>query len=160
MSLTDIIFTPELTDIVLDEYWNNSIIGLTLVSGDGSWITVNPTLCHLLEYTLVELREMSFQDVTHPDDLESDIAMSRRIIDGLDTGYVMKKRYITKTGQLIWVLLKVTPIMDEEGKFKMFLTQVYQIDINIINPMNKFMKDELDKKGILCRFVNFLKFWD
>ncbi len=48
-------------------------IGMALVSLDGRFMRVNPSLCRLLEYTEDELKEHTFQDITHPDDLESDL---------------------------------------------------------------------------------------
>ncbi len=54
-------------------------IGVALVSPDGRWLRVNRALCDLVGYTEAELLARTFQDITHPEDLESDLDNVRRI---------------------------------------------------------------------------------
>lgn len=105
--------------------WSKAVIGLAFVSHDGSWIRVNPALCEMLEYTEDELtRGMRFQDVTHPADLAADEAMARRVAEGALDSYTMSKRYITKQGRVIWVVLKVHSVVGEGGQPALFLSQL------------------------------------
>ncbi len=48
-------------------------IGMALVSLDGKFTRVNSSLCKLLGYTAEELKGMTFQEITHPDDLNTDL---------------------------------------------------------------------------------------
>src|SRR6218665_1236729 len=45
-----------------------SAIGMAIVGLDGKFITVNESLCHISGYTEEELKKLSFQEITHPDD--------------------------------------------------------------------------------------------
>ena len=82
----------------------------------------------MLEYTKSELEATDFQSVTHPQDVNDDVAMTKKCMAGDIPGYTMSKRYITKTGRLIWVRLKVIPLY-KEGQFVCFLSQIRPIDL-------------------------------
>jgi PAS domain S-box-containing protein len=103
--------------------WEHCLLGLAEVGLNGEWLKVNPCLCNILEYTQSELERKTFQDVTHPDDVNDDVDMVRRVATGNLEEYVMSKRYITKTGKVIWIKLKVNPIT-KDGKVVRFLSQI------------------------------------
>jgi PAS domain S-box-containing protein len=56
--------------------------------------------CKLLEYSEQELQNRTFQSVTHPDDLRRSINLEK--LEGTIREYAMEKRYITKSGKIIW----------------------------------------------------------
>ena len=109
---------------VLEHLWESSLVGLTLVTEEGKWLHPSPALCELLEYTAVELEQKTYMDVTHPEDVNDDMASARAVADGSLSNYVMAKRYITKTGRVIWIKLHVSGFFDEHGQFLMYLSQV------------------------------------
>ena len=101
-------------------------IGMALVSTQGKWLRVNKSLCHLLGYSEEELLKLSFQDITHPDDLSTDLQFVEQMLrQEIDT-YQMEKRYFTKEERLIWVLLSVSLVW-EKGKPKHFISQIQEI---------------------------------
>lgn len=104
--------------------WEKCTIGLAEVDLEGKWLAVNPMLCSLLEYTESELQSRTFQQITHPEDIDDDVYMTNRVKDGVLDFFTMSKRYITKTGQVIWIKLRVDPVKDEEGNVVFFLSQV------------------------------------
>ena len=58
-------------------------IGMALTSmPDGRWLQVNRVLCELTGYSADELLELAFPDITHPDDLELDLALQTRLLAG------------------------------------------------------------------------------
>ena len=59
-----------------------SAIGMALVSLDGRWLKVNFKLCSMLGYGEAELLAKTFQDITHPDDLEVDLSFVRQLLAG------------------------------------------------------------------------------
>ena len=101
--------------------------GVALVALDGSWLQFNGALCDMLGYTADELHEKSFQDITHPDDLEADLDRLHECISGQRTTYQMEKRYIRKDGELIWVYLAVAIIRADDGAPLYFISQIQDI---------------------------------
>ena len=59
-------------------------------------------------YSEDELLKLTFQDITHPDDLNTDLSLLQQLIDGEIDRYQLEKRYITKAGSIVWIHLIVT----------------------------------------------------
>ena len=101
--------------------------GMALVSPEGHWLMVNPALCKMLDYTEAELLAVTFQTITHPDDLGADLNHVRRMLDGEIYSYRMEKRYIRKGGEQLWVLLSVSMVRDDSGKPLHFVSEILDL---------------------------------
>ena len=104
--------------------WESSVVGLAIVDADGRWVDANPAMCRFLEYSLPELQSRNFQNLTHPEDVEVDERLANSVIAGRVAGYDLVKRYITKSGRVVWANLRVSAIVDGRGSFVAFLSQV------------------------------------
>lgn len=104
-----------------------SSIGMAIVSTTGQWLMVNSSLCSMLGYSEEELSKITFQKITHPDDLEQDMMLVQQLLDGKMLTYQMEKRYIHRDGSLIWGLLSVSLIRNEEGEPLYFISQIQNI---------------------------------
>lgn len=102
-------------------------IGMALVAPDGRWLRVNRALCDLVGYSEEELLTKTFQDITHPEDLESDLEYVRRMLAGEIMIYHMEKRYFHKQGHIVWVSLSVSLVHDENGKPLHFISQIQDV---------------------------------
>jgi diguanylate cyclase (GGDEF)-like protein/PAS domain S-box-containing protein len=101
--------------------------GVAIVGLDGSFLHVNQKLATITGYTVAELNGLTFQEITHPDDLDADLSQVDGLLSGeLDT-YEMEKRYFTKEGHLIWVLLAVAIVREDDGTPRHFISQVQDI---------------------------------
>ncbi len=69
------------------------------------WRQVNRAVTELTGYSEEQLLAMTFQDITHPEDLDLDLDHLNRLVAGEITSYQMEKRYFTATGRIMWVLL-------------------------------------------------------
>jgi two-component system cell cycle sensor histidine kinase/response regulator CckA len=108
--------------------FENAPIGMALVALDGSWLQVNRSLCELIGYTHDELLAgATFQDITHPDDLEVDLEYVRQMIAGEIETYQMEKRYLHKLGHIVWVLLSVSLVGSSDGSPLYFISQIQDI---------------------------------
>jgi diguanylate cyclase (GGDEF)-like protein/PAS domain S-box-containing protein len=107
--------------------FEDAAIGMALVGTDGRFLRTNRSLCEILGYRGEELLEKSFQDITHPDDLDADLDQVRRMLVGEIGTYQMEKRYFHKEGQVVWVLLSVSMVHDEEGDPLYFVSQIQDI---------------------------------
>ncbi len=102
-------------------------IGITLVSPDGRCLQVNRSLCEILGYPEAELLKLSFQDITHPDDLDADLEFVRRVLAGEIRTYQMDKRYFHKAGHVVWARLSVSLVRDGQGDPLYFVSQVEDV---------------------------------
>ena len=101
--------------------------GVAIVALDGRWIRVNPALCEMLGYAERELLATDYQSVTHPDDLESDTVNIRRLVSGGVRYYHQVKRYFHKHGHVVWALLSVSLVRDEQERPLYFVSQIVDI---------------------------------
>ena len=95
---------------------------MALVSPEGKWLQVNRALCKLLGYPPERLYRLTFQEITHPDDLNADLSQLHDLLDGHISSYTMEKRYIRSDGQTVWALLAVSLVRDAEGQPLYFIS--------------------------------------
>jgi PAS domain S-box-containing protein len=107
--------------------FEHAAIGKALVAPDGRWLKVNRALCELVGYSSEEILEKTFQDITHPEDLETDLGYVQQLLAGAISTYQMEKRYLHKAGHIVWVLLSVSLVCDEHGKPLYFISQIQDI---------------------------------
>jgi PAS domain S-box-containing protein len=109
------------------EAFTHAAIGMTLTSLDGRYLRVNNALCRMMGYTEAELLATSFQAITHPDDLETDLEYVRRLVAREITHYHMEKRYVRRDGSLLPVLLSVALVRESDGEPSHFVSQVQDL---------------------------------
>ena len=102
-------------------------VGIALVAPDGGWLRVNDALCQIVGYSQDEFVKLTFQDITHPDDLDSDLYLLRQLIDDEIDRYQLEKRYITKSGNTIWIQLIVTKQMSPQGELEYLVSIIKDI---------------------------------
>ncbi len=107
--------------------FQHAAIGMALVAPGGRWLKVNRSLCRLVGYDEAELLALTFQDITHPDDLDADLLQSQRLLVGEIDTYQMEKRYLRKDGQIVWILMSVSLVNDAAGAPLYFVSQIQDI---------------------------------
>jgi PAS domain S-box-containing protein len=107
--------------------FENAAVGIAHVAAGGSWLLVNRRLCEITGYSREELLAKTFQDITHPDDLEVDLAQMRRMLDGAINDYSLAKRYIRKDGSICWVRPTVGAVRKSDGSIDYFISVVEDI---------------------------------
>ncbi len=107
--------------------YEHAAIGMALISLEGRWLQVNRSLCEMLGYTERELLSMTSREITHQDDLGTDIEYSRRLISGEIRSYQMEKRYFHKLGYVVWVRLNASLVRDAENKSLYGIAQIEDV---------------------------------
>ncbi|WP_442509373.1 PAS domain S-box protein [Novipirellula sp. SH528] len=102
-------------------------MGIAHVSPIGQWLCVNKGLCDILGYSSEELLQFTFQDLTHPDDLNADLDKVQFLLDGRIDSYSVEKRYLRKDGSQVWGKLTVSLVRDVTGNPKHFIAVVEDI---------------------------------
>jgi PAS domain S-box-containing protein len=107
--------------------FENAPIGKALVAPDGRFLKVNGALSEIVGYSEGELLARDFQSISHPDDLDADLAQVRQVLDGALRSYQMEKRYFHKAGHVVWVMLTVSLVRDGQGRPLYFISQIQDI---------------------------------
>lgn len=107
--------------------FTNAPIGMAVVGLDGRFQRANAELCRITGYSEKELTALTFQDITHPDDLDTDLAEASRLLAGEIASYQMDKRYYSKDGRVVWVRLSVFMIHDSAGEPRSFVSHIEDI---------------------------------
>lgn len=107
--------------------FQDAAIGMALVGTDGHWLQVNRALCGIVGYTEQELLATNFQAITHPDDLDADLAYVTQLLAGEIPTYHMEKRYLHKLGEIVWIQLNVSLIRDVAGQPVYFIAQIQNV---------------------------------
>ncbi len=107
--------------------FEQAAVGICHVSPEGRFLRVNQKLCAILGYTSDELLSSTFQAITHPDDLESDLEYVREVLADEIKTYSMEKRYLRKDGSQVWTNLTVSLNRDTSGVPQYFISVVEDI---------------------------------
>jgi diguanylate cyclase (GGDEF)-like protein/PAS domain S-box-containing protein len=102
-------------------------IGIALVSPEGAFMRVNHALADLLGYSQAELVTKTFQELTHPEDLDSDLEYVAQVLSGSLRSYEMEKRYFHRDGHIVWALLSVSLVREPDGTPVHFISQIQDI---------------------------------
>ena len=107
--------------------FEQAAVGVARVAPDGTWLEVNEKLCDIVGYSREELLTKTFQDITHPDDLKTDLDYVNQLLkDELKT-YSMEKRYFTKNGDIIWINLTGSLMRDTNNDPDYFVAIIEDI---------------------------------
>jgi PAS domain S-box-containing protein/diguanylate cyclase (GGDEF)-like protein len=98
--------------------------GLALMDLTGRWLDANEAFCQLLGFTVEELRERSFQDITPDEDLARELELAQSVLDGRQDSYLIEKRLSRKDGEPAQVQLLNRLVREPDGTPKFFLTEV------------------------------------
>ncbi len=95
--------------------FEQAAVGMAHIGRDGRFLRINRKLCEITGYSAADLSARTFQDITHPDDLDSDVSLAQRLWAGDIDTYRIEKRYIRPDGSAVWVNLTASVARDEEG---------------------------------------------
>lgn len=121
-----------------------SAIGMALVGTEGQWLQANKALCQFLGYSQDELRALTFQQLTWPEDLNNDLEQLGMLARGEIDSYSMEKRYYTRAGDVVWALLAVSLVRHSDNTPLYFIAQVEDInDLKHTEWMNKRLMERI-----------------
>ena len=107
--------------------FENAAVGIAHVDLNGRWLMVNDRLCEIVGYSREELLNITFQDITHPDDLNADLQLMYTLLDGKIDTYSIEKRYIRKDASMVWINLTVALARKKDGAPHYFISVVQDI---------------------------------
>jgi PAS domain S-box-containing protein len=107
--------------------FQQAAVGIAHVALDGRWLRVNGKLCEILGYNREELLGMTFQAVTHPEDLHKDLEQTKRLLAGEVETHSMEKRFLRKDGSVIWANVTVSLARGTSGEPAYFIPVIMDI---------------------------------
>ncbi|MBW4678548.1 MAG: PAS domain S-box protein [Microcoleus vaginatus WJT46-NPBG5] len=97
-------------------FFEASPIGIVVANLDYKIVNVNPIFCKMLGYTAEELTALTFIDITHPEDIDSDMRLVKQLFERKISSYQLEKRYLKKNRESLWVNLTVTLVRDDNAE--------------------------------------------
>ncbi len=108
--------------------FEQAAVGVAHVTLDGRFKLVNQRYADILGRTLEQMQACTFQEVTHPDDLDSDLELSRQLLAGEISTYSLEKRYLYPNGTPTWINLTASLVVDSLGEPQYFVAVVEDIN--------------------------------
>ncbi len=102
-------------------------IGIAIVAPGGRCLRANAALCAILGYSEAELRERTFEQITHSKDIEADRELQRRLLAGEVCGASVERRYVHRDGRDIFARLSVSLVRDQDGQPLHFIRQIQDV---------------------------------
>jgi diguanylate cyclase (GGDEF)-like protein/PAS domain S-box-containing protein len=102
-------------------------IGMALVDTAGRFLRVNDALCRITGLTAELVLARSFRELADPHDADLDAPQLAKLLDGHIPTYQVEKRYRHAWGHLVWVLLSVSLVRDDQGRPRHLIAQVQDI---------------------------------
>ena len=143
---------PEQLNLIKDELFENIFNfakgGIAIVSPTGKWLKVNQSIVDMLGYSKDEIYGLTFQDITHRDDLDLDMNYFNQMLNGTIDKYDIEKRYFHKNGSVIWGHLNVSVFKGANNKLDYFIVQIIDITIQKENALqNNLLADIIQEKN-------------
>jgi PAS domain S-box-containing protein len=107
--------------------FRHAAIGMALVALDGSFLRINAAFCRITGYPEPEMLALDFQTITHPEDLDADLALLQQLTAGERDSYEMDKRYVRADGSIVWVHLTVSMVRNPDGTPHHYVAQVQDL---------------------------------
>ncbi|MFH0822079.1 MAG: PAS domain S-box protein, partial [Pseudomonadota bacterium] len=96
--------------------FDQAAVGIAHVDRDGRWLQINEKFCDLLGYSKDDMPGVTWREITHPDDLYTDLTdLCRLIADEIHT-YSVEKRLLRKDGSAGWFKLTLSLNRDTSGQ--------------------------------------------
>ncbi|MBT3881537.1 MAG: PAS domain S-box protein [Candidatus Scalindua sp.] len=108
-------------------YFDLGLIGMATTSLDKNWIEFNDTLCNMFGYLREDFAKLTWTELTHPEDLEFDIAQFNRVLTGEIEGYSIEKRFIHKNGSILYAVISANVLRKADGAVDHFIALVHDI---------------------------------
>jgi len=114
----------KLSQQAFEANFTNGAIGMAIIGKNGEWLQVNERICTMLDCSAEELKQKTFQEITHPDDLEIDLDLLKKLESGVINNYQIKKRYFRKDGSILAAVLGATALRNDKGEVEYYISQI------------------------------------
>jgi len=101
------------SEIKFKSVFDQAAVGITYIDANtGQLLEANKKYCDLLGYTEQEMKQKSIQAIVHPDDLKASFSNLEKLRKGRIREYSTERRHITKSNDIIWIRLTISPLWE------------------------------------------------
>ncbi len=97
--------------------FKNSPVGIALVDDEPEIIKTNEAFSEMLGYDKEELEGMNIEKITHQEDYEREAEYVNKLREGKLQNFQIEKRYLKKSGEVLWATLTTNIVRDEDGNY-------------------------------------------
>lgn len=115
------------SEATLRKYFESPLIGMAMTSPETGWMEVNQKLAEIFGYTQAELLQMSWVELTYPDDLQADLEQFNQLLAGTSDSYSMDKRFVRKNGEVFYASISVNCVRRADDSVHYFVALVQDI---------------------------------
>ena len=115
------------SEALFRSFFEQPLVGMVVTSPDKGILMVNDKLCELLGYRRDELSQLTWSELTHPDDLAADLKQFNRVLAGEIDGYTLDKRFLRQDGQPLYTIMTCRCLRDTQGKGIRFFALIQDI---------------------------------
>lgn len=108
-------------------YFDLGLIGMAITSLEKGWVEFNDTLYKMFGYSREDFARLTWTELTHPEDLESDLAQFNRVLAGEIDGYTIEKRFIRRDGSTLYAVISANAVRKADGMVDYFVALVHDI---------------------------------
>jgi len=109
--------------------FEQAAVGILHCNLDSRFLRFNQKFCDIVGYTYEEIRNLTWMDITHPEDLNADLELARRLWEKEIDTYSLEKRYIRQDGSIIWVNITASVVWDSSGEPKYGIAVIEDISV-------------------------------
>jgi PAS domain S-box-containing protein len=136
--------------------FENAAVGVAMVGPDGSILRANNSFARMLGYSVEELKTKTFRDLTHPEDLATNLSVLNKTLVGETDSYSIEKRYVRKDGDVVWASLTVGCVRNTDGGVEYFVSVVQDFtDRKHAEVRLAERNEQLDLAGKVARIGTF-----
>ncbi|MGD9051828.1 MAG: PAS domain S-box protein [Desulfobacterales bacterium] len=118
-------------DLLAEEYRQDAVrfrtifeaapLGIVIADPQGYILEANQAFFQMLGYQHQQIENMTFVDITYPDDREETIKLSNAVREGRISSYQTEKRYLKNDGQILWAIVRASAVKDRDGNIQYWL---------------------------------------
>jgi two-component system sensor histidine kinase/response regulator len=115
-------------DQLLRHFYDLPFVGMAIISPETKqWLQCNNRLCEMLDYSKEELARQTWVDITHAEDVESELKAYERLLRGASESYAIEKRLLRKDGQVLVASVQVRCVRKPDGEADFIVATVDDI---------------------------------
>ncbi|HQT27202.1 MAG TPA: PAS domain S-box protein, partial [Burkholderiales bacterium] len=127
-------------------YFERAMVGMAATSVEMKWLEVNDAMCNILGYSREELMSLTWADLTHPEDIGTNLEKFDLMLSGKSDGHVIENRFVRKDGSIVYAHRAARALRKADGGIDYVVAVVEDIterklaDIALLASEEKFSK--------------------